>query len=248
MQLKKKNIIVMKKICRKCTEEKEIKEFRKSKRYTDGYNSMCKTCAKEYYNNNKEKILLQYKEYRNNHKEEIIKWQNENKEYFKKYALNRRLKYCDEIRENFKVYFNNNREYFKIKKKEYNKSEKGKETKRLWCNEYNSNNKHVVLWRSLLRRTIVQLKQEKFDTTLNSLGYSAIELKEHIETKWIDGMNWNNYGEWHVDHIRSVATFDSTSLPSEVNALSNLNPMWATNRIINGKFYEGNLNKGKKFN
>ena len=40
----------------------------------------------------------------------------------------------------------------------------------------------------------------------------------------------------------------STDLPSIVNALSNLNPMWATNRVIDDIFYEGNLNKGKKMN
>ena len=34
--------------------------------------------------------------------------------------------------------------------------------------------------------------------------------------------------------------------PSIVNALSNLKPMWATSREINGIFYEGNLNKGNK--
>ena len=105
-----------------------------------------------------------------------------------------------------------------------------------------------MLWRSLLRRTIVQLKQKKFDTTLNSLGYSAMELKEHIETNWSHGMNWNNYGDWHVDHIRSVGTFDSSDLPSLVNALSNLMPMWSTTRLIDGVLYEGNLNKGKKLN
>ena len=61
-------------------------------------------------------------------------------------------------------------------------------------------------------------------------------------------MSWNNYGEWHIDHIRSIATFDKTELPSVVNALSNLKPMWATNRVIDGVLYEGNLNKGKKYN
>jgi hypothetical protein len=34
--------------------------------------------------------------------------------------------------------------------------------------------------------------------------------------------------------------------PSIINALSNLNPMWATTREIGGIFYEGNLNKGNK--
>jgi hypothetical protein len=62
-------------------------------------------------------------------------------------------------------------------------------------------------------------------------------------------MNWGNYGDdWHVDHVRSVATFDTTTPASIVNALSNLKPMWATTRVIDGILYEGNLNKGKKFN
>lgn len=236
------------KICKKCHKEKDISDFRKSKKYKDGYDSKCKECAKEYYNNNKENILKQYKEYRDNHKIEIKEWQNNNKEYFKEKGKERRLKKSKEINEKFKEYVNNNKEYFRKKKKEYNQSDKGKKKKREWCNRYNCKNKHIVLWRTLLRRTIVQLKQEKNDTTLNLLGYSAIELKEHIEKNWSQGMNWNNYGEWHVDHIRSVGTFDSTSLPSEVNSLSNLKPMWATTRLINGVLYEGNLNKGKKIN
>jgi len=33
---------------------------------------------------------------------------------------------------------------------------------------------------------------------------------------------------------------------SFVNDLSNLRPMWATTRIIDGILYEGNLNKGKR--
>jgi len=236
------------KICKKCEKEKDIKEFRKSKRYKDGYNSICKMCAKLYYKNNKTKILIQYKEYRDSHKKEISEYRKNNKEYFKEKGKERRLKDGDKLSESFKKYFKNNKEYFKKKKKEYSLSEKGKETKRKWCNKYNSNNKHIVLWRSLLRRTIVQLKQKKLDTTLNSLGYSAIELKEHIEKYWTEGMKWENYGDWHVDHVRSVGTFNSTSSPSEVNALSNLKPMWSTNRIIDDIFYEGNLNKGKKMN
>ena len=80
------------------------------------------------------------------------------------------------------------------------------------------------------------------------LGYSALELKKHIELNWTKNMNWNNYGDWHVDHIRSVATFDSSTPASVVNALSNLKPMWSTTRIIDGVLYEGNLNKGKKIN
>ena len=54
-----------------------------------------------------------------------------------------------------------------------------------------------------------------------------------------------NHGEWHVDHIKDVSLFNNDELPSVVNALSNLRPMWATTREINGIIYEGNLNRNK---
>jgi len=310
MQLRKKNITVMRKICKKCGEEKDVEEFllhsnnnrrnickicysenkrnnylknkkqvsdkcriyyeenkeyiknhvkeynienkeqikEKQKIYRENNKELIKENQKKYYILNKERYKEKTKKYREEKHDKILQNYNDNKEYYQLKNKNRRESHIEEVSENFKIYYNNHKEYFKQKKKEYSQSEKGKESKRKWCNEYNSKNKHIVLWRSLLRRTIVQLKQEKFDTTLNSLGYSAMELKEHIEKNWIEGMNWENYGEWYVDHIRSVGTFDSIDLPSVVNALSNLNPMWPTNRYVDDIFYEGNLNKGKKYN
>jgi len=58
-------------------------------------------------------------------------------------------------------------------------------------------------------------------------------------------MNWNNYGEWHIDHIKPVISFDKNTPPSVVNALENIRPLWATTREINGIIYEGNLNRRK---
>lgn len=56
-------------------------------------------------------------------------------------------------------------------------------------------------------------------------------------------MSWDNYGDWHIDHIKPVSCFDKTTLPSIVNALENLRPLWATTREIDGVIYEGNLNR-----
>jgi hypothetical protein len=58
-------------------------------------------------------------------------------------------------------------------------------------------------------------------------------------------MSWDNHGQWHIDHIKDVSLFLDNTEPRVVNALSNLRPMWATSREINGIFYEGNLNKNK---
>jgi hypothetical protein len=35
-------------------------------------------------------------------------------------------------------------------------------------------------------------------------GYSVADLKEHLETRFTEGMTWENYGKWHVDHIRPL--------------------------------------------
>lgn len=70
------------------------------------------------------------------------------------------------------------------------------------------------------------------------LDYTIDELKDHLEAKFADGMNWNNYGEWHVDHKIPLAAFDYET-PNDVDfkrawSLSNLQPLWAIDNIKKG--------------
>lgn len=45
------------------------------------------------------------------------------------------------------------------------------------------------------------------------LDMNAFELREYIESLWLNGMNWENYGQyWCVDHIVGLKYFDSTSI------------------------------------
>ena len=39
------------------------------------------------------------------------------------------------------------------------------------------------------------------------VGYTSLNLKEHLEKQFNDGMNWDNYGEWHIDHIKPISSF-----------------------------------------
>lgn len=80
--------------------------------------------------------------------------------------------------------------------------------------------------------------------TIDLLGYSVLDLQNHMINLFTEGMSWDNHGEWHIDHIKRVCEFDKDTHPSIVNALSNLRPLWATTREINGVVYEGNLNRG----
>jgi hypothetical protein len=86
---------------------------------------------------------------------------------------------------------------------------------------------------------------DKEGHTIDMLGYSALELKIHIITLFTIGMSWSNYGEWHIDHIKPVSSFNKNEKVSVVCALKNLQPLWSTTRKIDGIVYEGNLNKYK---
>lgn len=62
-------------------------------------------------------------------------------------------------------------------------------------------------------------------------GYTADELRAHIEGQFADGMTWENRNEWHIDHKRPLASFqfDGPDDPrfKEAWALDNLQPLWA---------------------
>lgn len=59
--------------------------------------------------------------------------------------------------------------------------------------------------------------------------YTLAELQGHLERQFSPGMTWENYGEWHVDHIVPTVKFDMTD-DDDVRkcfALTNLRPLWA---------------------
>jgi len=69
------------------------------------------------------------------------------------------------------------------------------------------------------------------------LGYSAEDLKQHLEKNFKEGMSWENYGLWHIDHIKPISSFDKEEDPKIINSLKNLQPLWASeNYIKSNKF------------
>lgn len=67
--------------------------------------------------------------------------------------------------------------------------------------------------------------------TFEALGYSVDALMAHLERQFTRGMSWQNYGEWHVDHIRPLASFSFETVDDpgfkDAWALTNLRPLWA---------------------
>lgn len=65
------------------------------------------------------------------------------------------------------------------------------------------------------------------------IGCKKQELVAHLESKFQKGMSWDNYGEWHIDHIIPCSAFDLTN-PSHIATCfhyQNLQPLWAADNI-----------------
>lgn len=70
------------------------------------------------------------------------------------------------------------------------------------------------------------------------IGYTVDDLIAHLESQFIKGMTWDNYGDWEIDHIRPVAdfNFDFPNDPEflECWSLWNLQPLWALDNKSKG--------------
>ena len=106
-----------------------------------------------------------------------------------------------------------------------------------------------------IRHSLSKLKKGQHWETL--VGYTLEDLMNHLKGKFTEGMTWENYGDykgrhsgWQIDHIIPLSNFNITSCDCEdfkkCWSLENLQPLWATTRVINGVEYLGNVNKGNK--
>jgi len=94
--------------------------------------------------------------------------------------------------------------------------------------------------RSRVRNAIHKNIGTKRDRTFELVGCSAEQLKLKLESQFTEGMTWENYGEWHVDHIRPCNSFD-LSLDKEQKICfnyTNLQPLWAADNIRKSDNYE----------
>ncbi len=97
------------------------------------------------------------------------------------------------------------------------------------------NNSHTALMGYALKGKKAGCKWEKL------VGYTLADLMAHLEAKFADGMTWENYGEWHIDHIkpRSMFSYAAPTDPEflECWALSNLQPLWELDNLRKGAKY-----------
>ena len=65
------------------------------------------------------------------------------------------------------------------------------------------------------------------------VGMDWPSLKEHLENQFTESMTWDNYGEWHIDHIQPLSKFNLSD-DKQLNIAchyTNLQPLWAEDNI-----------------
>ena len=116
--------------------------------------------------------------------------------------------------------------------------EKIREYKRKYYEKYPS----AKINRTISRGIYKSLKGKKKGKRWEDLvGYTLEELKQHLEAQFEPWMTWENYGEWHIDHIKPKSLFNFTSPEDkdfkECWALNNLQPLGAAANIEKSNKY-----------
>jgi len=119
--------------------------------------------------------------------------------------------------------------YYQVHKKEINARQK----------EKRKNNPMYRLNRNMSNAMYKSLKTGKGGAHWEALGgYTCSELIAHLEKQFTEGMTWENYGEWHIDHIIPLYwfVFEKTTDKGfkKAWALENLRPMWGADNIRKG--------------
>lgn len=164
-------------------------------------------------------------------------------------------KSCRECRNKKQVeYREKNRDKVRLIKKEWRKKNRKKENKRVreWKsslteeqkedqrikrNEYLKKKRKEdpqFTMKEAMHRMLNRTLNYKNKSTSELLGYSKKDLQNHIESLFLDGMSWENRGDWHIDHIRPICSFPTGTPPDIINALDNLQPLWWYDNLSKG--------------
>ncbi|UJW87962.1 hypothetical protein [Devosia sp. SL43] len=251
------------KVCTKCGGVKPLTSFSRDKYKKSGYKSCCLACDKAYaaafrlgrpdyaqdYRRRKPEVL----------NEASARWRQRNPEKVKEQEANRPPRDPAQKKSYNQAYFERNRDrLLKENRKWYSAN---RERARQQANRYKAENPHIVrAWieanrdkiraadnrrRATPKGTIdgrmstsinQALKGKKSGRKWESLvGYTVFDLMAHLERQFVDGMSWENMGQWHIDHVIPKSAFNYTDADHidfrRCWCLANLQPLWAVDNI-----------------
>ena len=156
------------------------------------------------------------------------------KKYYSKPETKERLK------KNHKKWYRDNKEKWNEYIKEYREknSEKIREIKRNYERTRKANDplyKLINNFRTAIYQVLKESNVQKNGHYFEILKYTPDELIVYLENQFTEGMTWDNYGQWHVDHISPISLHNINEIGDDEFmkcwSLSNLQPLWADENI-----------------
>lgn len=177
---------------------------------------LCKSChTKVWRQNNREKALTysrnSYKKHRDQRIKDALFYARLNPEVKKKAAI----KFWSQIDES------TIKKYRKVKSK--------------WKNRKYKSDPIFKIKHNLRNRLNIAIKSnQKTGSAIKDLGCSVQELKKYLESKFQPGMSWDNYGEWEIDHIKPLSSFNLSNREELLKAChyTNLQPLWWKDNLL----------------
>lgn len=88
-------------------------------------------------------------------------------------------------------------------------------------------------------RMALKSRSERSRKAITLLGCSIAQFAFHLESRWLPGMTWENYGSgWVMDHIKPRSSFNMLSWCQRLECFNYLNtrPLWKQDNQIKYTF------------
>ena len=198
-------------------------DFSSNKNGKLGKESRCKFCIKlyrmEYKQKNPDTVKMYWVKYRNENLDKV-------KAKDRKNRSKKRLENPDIVKQQKKKSYEKTKSKVLIRNSTYVKNRiKVDPSFRLAIN-----------LRSRLNKVIN--KKQKSGSAVRDLGCSVEFLKTYLESKFQEGMSWENYGNgtgtWQIDHIKPLCSFNLINREELLEACNynNLQPLWFSEHLI----------------
>jgi hypothetical protein len=153
------------------------------------------------------------------------KWREKNKDYTSKSHKKWSEKNRDHLNEYHQKWREKNIDKHREYKRKYEKHRK--DTDPLY--------KLISNFRTAIYQVLKENRVDKNQSYFDVLQYTPEQLIVHLEKQFTEGITWENYGEWHVDHKQPISSFNIQEMgDSEFMkcwSLENLQPMWGEENI-----------------
>jgi hypothetical protein len=145
-----------------------------------------------------------------------------------------------------RAYYLANKPAIQQRNKEYRKDPQFREalrvSRRARYRKWTPRQKIENTLRHRVKSAIKSAKGKKATFTQTLIGCTIPEVCAYIESLWLPGMSWKNYGSyridgprtWQIDHIVPCSFFNLTDLEQQKKCFhwSNLRPLWSLDNLL----------------